>query len=96
MRRAATLALRPLFAFVACAWMATASGQSFCEPVAAEPLAGAIVLGNGTPGSITTQQLQAALDIGGAIRLDQGANPSTLVVTQTLVAGSRYFRLLRP
>jgi predicted outer membrane repeat protein len=65
---------------------APAGAQSFCEPVAAESVAGATVLGSGVPGSITTAQLQAALDAGGAIRLDQGAAPSTIVVTQTLVA----------
>jgi predicted outer membrane repeat protein len=60
--------------------------QSFCEAVTADPIAGATVLGNGTPGSVTTAQIQAALDAGGAIRIDQGPNPSTIVVTQTLVA----------
>lgn len=65
---------------------AGAGAQSFCEPVTAEPLAGATVLGDGTPGSIGTAQLQAALDGGGAIRLDQGPAPSTIVLSQTLVA----------
>lgn len=64
----------------------TAGTPSFCEPVVAEPLDGAVTLGNGTPGSITTAQIQAALANGGRIRLDQGPNPSTIVVTQTLVA----------
>ncbi len=41
------------------------------------------VLGNGSPGSVSTGQLQAALDAGGAIRLAIGA--STLVVDQELV-----------
>ncbi|MCB1560618.1 MAG: right-handed parallel beta-helix repeat-containing protein [Xanthomonadales bacterium] len=57
---------------------------SFCEPVVEESTAGATVLGNGTPGSISTAQLQTAMDAGGVIRLDQGAAPSTLTVTSTL------------
>lgn len=64
----------------------SASAQSFCEPVAAEPLVAPIVLGNGTPGSVSTAQIQAALDTGGAIRFDLGSAPSTIVVTSTLVA----------
>lgn len=60
--------------------------QSFCEPVTVESVAGATVLGNGSPGSISTAQLQAALTAGGTIVLDQGPAPSTIVVTQTLVA----------
>lgn len=60
--------------------------QSFCEPVTADSTAGATILGTGTAGSISTAQIQAALDAGGAIVLNQGAAPSTIVVTQTLVA----------
>lgn len=63
-----------------------ASAQSFCEPVNAESIAGATVLGNGTPGSVSTAQLQAALDAGGSFRLDLGSAPSTLIVSQTLQA----------
>jgi hypothetical protein len=65
---------------------AYAGSASFCEPVLAEPLDGAVTLGNGAPGSITTAQLQAALDAGGRIVLDQGPAPSTMIVDQTLVA----------
>jgi hypothetical protein len=61
-----------------------ALAQSFCAPVAPVDMAGATVLGNGSPGSISTAQLQAALDAGGRIRLDQGAAPSTITLTQTL------------
>lgn len=72
------------------AWLLLASpgadAQSFCEPVGPDAVAGATVLGDGTPGSISTAQLQAALDAGGAIVLDQGPAPSTIVLTQTLVA----------
>ena len=60
--------------------------QSFCEPVSAEPITGAQVLGNGTPGSVSTAQIQAALDVGGAIRFNLGSAPSTLVLSAPLVA----------
>jgi predicted outer membrane repeat protein len=65
---------------------AHADAQSFCEPVPAESTAGANVLGNGTVGSIGTAQLQAALDAGGTWVLDQGPVPSTIFLSQTLVA----------
>lgn len=58
--------------------------QSFCAPVTAADSSGATILGNGSPGSISTAQLQTALDAGGRILLDQGAAPSTLVLSQTL------------
>lgn len=70
----------------ACAVAPAVHAQSFCEAVTADSIAGATVLGNGTPGSVTTAQTQAALDAGGAIVINQGAAPSTIVVTQTLVA----------
>jgi predicted outer membrane repeat protein len=60
--------------------------QSFCEPVLAESIAGATVLGNGTPGSVSTAQIQAALNAGGAITFNIGASPTTITVTQTLIA----------
>jgi hypothetical protein len=63
-----------------------AAAQSFCEPVPAETLVAPVVLGNGMPGSVTTAQIQAALDAGGHIRFDLGAAPTTLVVTSTLTA----------
>lgn len=76
-----------MLALTAWAGVGMARAQSFCEPVVAEPTASAVVVGNGTPGSISTAQLQTALDAGGTIRLDQGGSPSTIVVTQTLVVG---------
>ncbi|MEM9304883.1 MAG: choice-of-anchor Q domain-containing protein [Pseudomonadota bacterium] len=60
--------------------------QSFCEPVADERLAAPIVLGDGTPGSVTTADIQAALDAGGPITFDVGPDPVTIVVTDTLIA----------
>ena len=77
----------PRIPLIALALVASAAqAQSFCEPVSPEPVDGAVVLGNGTPGSVTTAQIQAALDSGGTIRIDQGSAPSTIVVTSTLVA----------
>jgi hypothetical protein len=52
--------------------------------VAPLPLAAPVVLGNGTPGSVTTAQIQAALDAGGPIRFDVGAAPVTLELTSEL------------
>ncbi|AVP98523.1 hypothetical protein C7S18_15605 [Ahniella affigens] len=60
------------------------AAQSFCTPVAAQATAGGTVLGNGSPGSVTTAMIQAALDAGGAITFNLGSNPSTIVLTSTL------------
>ncbi len=60
--------------------------QSFCSNVTEEPLTNPTILGNGTAGSISTAQIQAALDAGGDILLDQGAAPTTIIIDQTLVA----------
>ena len=49
------------------------------EPNPANP----VVLGNGTPGSVTTAMIQNALDAGGAIRIDAGSG--TIAVDATLV-----------
>lgn len=43
------------------------------------------VLGNGTPGSVTRAQIQAALDAGGHIVFDLGPAPQTIVLDQQLV-----------
>ncbi len=56
-------------------------GFDCVAPVAPVP-ANPVVLGNGSAGSVTTAQLQAALDAGGAIRLAIGN--STLVVDSEL------------
>lgn len=48
--------------------------QAFdCNTPATPSLSNPLVLGNGTAGSVTRLQLQAALDAGGAIRLNIGA-----------------------
>lgn len=53
-----------------------------CIAPAPPPMSSPTVLGNGNAGSVTTAQLQQALDAGGAIRLDIGA--SVLPVSATL------------
>ena len=53
-----------------------------CVAPPSPPLVAPVVLGNGSAGSVTTAQLQQALDNGGSIRLDVGS--STLVVNPTL------------
>ncbi len=55
-----------------------------CDRAPSVTLVNPVVLGNGMAGSVTTAQLQAALDAGGQVRLDIGGAASTLAVTQTL------------
>lgn len=59
-----------------------AVAQPVCDPPTAPTLSSPVVLGNGSPGSVSTPQLQAALNAGGDIRLAIGA--STLNLTATL------------
>ncbi len=59
--------------------------QSFCEVVTPDTLVGPTLLGNGTPGSVTTAAIQAALNAGGPIRFNVGAAPTTITLTATLV-----------
>ena len=54
-----------------------------CVAPTAPLLSAPLVLGNGSAGSVSTAQLQAALDAGGEIRLNIGT--STLALTQELV-----------
>ena len=50
-----------------------------CPPAAsAVPLVNPQVLGNGSPGSVTTAQIQAALNTGGHISFDLGPAPVTI------------------
>ncbi len=58
--------------------------QSFCPAVTPDTLVDPIVLGNGTPGSVTAAQIQAALDAGGPILFDVGASPTTIALSTTL------------
>jgi predicted outer membrane repeat protein len=61
-----------------------ANAPAACAPVAPIPLVNPAVLGDGTPGSVTTAAIQAALDAGGHIRFDVGAGPVTIDVTSEL------------
>ena len=64
-----------------------------CVAPATPALVAPVVLGNGSAGSVTTAQLQQALDAGGPIRVDVGASTlalgATLRVTRTLAFLSR-------
>ena len=53
-----------------------------CAAPAPPPAAQPVVLGNGSAGSVSTAQLQQALDAGGAIRLEVG--PSVVQLSATL------------
>lgn len=58
--------------------------SGFCEPPAqATALQSPTVIGTGTPGSVTTAALQAALDAGGHVLLDAGGG--TIPLTATLL-----------
>lgn len=59
--------------------------QSFCEPVTTDTLVNPTVLGNGTPGSVTTAAIQTALDAGGHILFNVGPTPTAITLTATLV-----------
>lgn len=85
--RPGAYAMHPLYRLLALpvlAFAADASAQANFDCVAPPTpiLVNPVVLGNGSPGSVTTAQLQAALDAGGAIRLAIGN--STLVVGSEL------------
>lgn len=77
---------------ICCVWLlllacwpgSRAVAQSFCTPVDAQSTAGATVLGNGNPGSVTTAMIQDALNTGGPITFNLGPNPSTIVLSNTL------------
>jgi hypothetical protein len=55
-----------------------------CAPLAPIPLVAPQVLGDGTPGSVTSAQIQAALNAGGHIRFNVGTAPVTIDVTSEL------------
>jgi len=61
---------------------AVAQSQFDCAAPSPPARGKPLVLGDGTPGSVTTAQLQQALDAGGAIRLNIGSG--TLAVDATL------------
>ncbi|MEM9557661.1 MAG: choice-of-anchor Q domain-containing protein [Acidobacteriota bacterium] len=67
--------------------LAARAGDAGCVPAAVPAsTTGATVLGNGTPGSVTTAQIQAALNAGGPIVFDLGPNPVTIALDAELVA----------
>jgi len=77
--------VRVLACAVVCAITAREAGaQSVfdCTAPARPVLSNPVVLGNGTPGSVTTAAIQQALDTGGAIRLNAGTG--TIALTATL------------
>jgi hypothetical protein len=87
-----TFSSPPRFSFVAItlsivlARIGDADAQSFCSAVNADSTASAQQLGNGTPGSVTTADIQNALNTGGTWRFNVGAAPATITVTSTLTA----------
>ncbi len=58
--------------------------QVDCEATPSEPMVGAVVLGNGNPGSVNTAMIQNALNNGGRIRFNVGTNPIQINLTSTL------------
>jgi hypothetical protein len=71
-------------AFALAASQAAAQEPPGCAPVAPIPLVSPQVLGNGSPGSVTTAQIQAALDVGGHVRFNVGTAPATIDLTAPL------------
>jgi hypothetical protein len=79
--------------FVALAALAASASRAQstfdCTAPAAPDTSGAVVLGNGTAGSVTTAMIQQALDAGGAVRIDAGAGTiaidATLAVTREAI-----------
>ncbi len=61
-----------------------AAGQVDCEVTSPRPVTGAQVLGDGTPGSVTTTNLQNALNVGGPISFNMGPNPVQINLTARL------------
>ena len=59
-----------------------------CQVLVPANTNGAIVLGNGTIGSVTTAMIQSALNIGGVIKFNQGNSPSTINLDNELTVTS--------
>lgn len=82
--------MRTRYALLAWLWCATASTQEFnCDTPATPLLASPTVLGNGSPGSVTRAQLQAALNAGGDLRLNLGGATLTLDATLQITRAVR-------
>lgn len=69
---------------LACFFCSHSAAQVDCQVTQPRSVAGAMVLGNGTPGSVTTGMIQNALNAGGVIRFDLGPNPVQINLTSTL------------
>ncbi len=76
--------MRNFLLVISVLWCFQLSAQVDCSITAERPLTGATVLGDGSPGSITTTMLQNALNIGGTIVLNQGLSPSQINLASTL------------
>ena len=84
LRRAARRA-RPLLFGLLLPALAHAAPPVVCPALAPDVLpANAAVWGTGTPASCTPAALQALLNAGGAIRVNGGSTPFTVVLTSTL------------
>lgn len=89
-RRAAPAAAVVALAALAVHAGAPEAGAGFpspdCPPAAAPvTLVNPTVLGDGTPGSVSTAAIQAALNAGGHVTFDVGSAPVTIVLTGELV-----------
>lgn len=76
--------MKNIFYSFAVLFSLSATAQVDCDETPLRPLAGAIVLGNGSPGSVTTAMIQNALNTGGPIRFNIGNNPTQINLTATL------------
>ena len=56
-----------------------------CDVLSPIDTSGATILGNGTAESVTTANIQSALNAGGLIRFNQGATPTTINITSELI-----------
>ena len=82
--------MRAGWAIGAMIWCTGASGQGFnCDTPATPTLPNPTLLGNGSAGSVSRAQLQAALDAGGDIRLNIGASTITLDATLQITRAVR-------
>ena len=61
------------------------NAQLECDPLAPASMVGATQLGDGSPGSVTTNMIQDALDLGGAIQFNVGSSPVQIDLTETLL-----------
>jgi len=77
--------VRTLLACLVLLGAAPVLAQSFCTAVTPSPITNPTVIGNGSPGSVTTAAIQTALNNGGTITFNVGVNPTTIVLDATLV-----------